>query len=178
MEIVDQSQLQNGNQAGFGEFSGVRYRGMGFIPSLASLTAIEFDRNKGSKGIKIYIDEADSDSKPIHAVGSEIYSFTVANADITGAFQKFTLPVEQTLTIGNQYCFYIAPWDTVANAYADDYQDMNHKNADVYASGKPIKYESGVWSVSDGGNLDMYFQTYGMEAEVEIISPFPTFFRP
>jgi len=159
-EIVDQSQLLGGTGAGFGEFDGMRYRGQGFIPDIASLTAIEFDRNKGSYGIKIFLYAADSDSIP---TGGEIYSWEVANGDITGNFQKFTLPVEQTLTIGNRYCFYIAPWDTSAHEYHDDYQDADWKNANVYSDGKAIQYFGG-WSVSDSGNLDMHFQTYGNEA--------------
>lgn len=163
-EIVDQSQLLSGNGAGFGEFTGARYRGMGFTPTLDNLTAIEFQRAQGSKGIKIYIDTADADSIPTHAVGSELYSFTVTNASITGAFQKFTLPVALSVTSGNQYCFYIAPWDTVGNAYADDYADMQWKNSNAYAGGKPIVNNNGTWSVSDSGNLDAYFQTYGEEA--------------
>lgn len=166
-EIQDQIQETGTNNAGFGEWAGVRYRGMGFTPSIASLTAISFDRNKGSKGIKIYLDEADTNSLPIHAVGSEIYSWEVTNASITGNYQKFTLPVEQNLTIGNRYCFYIAPWDTSTHAYADDYQDAVWKNSDVYAGGKPIvfaNWSGSAWAVGDDGALDMYFSTWGNEA--------------
>jgi hypothetical protein len=172
-EVVDQSQTLHNVGAGFGEFSHVRYRGQGFKPTLNNLSAIEFQRGLGSKGIKIYVDEADSNSFPVHAVGSELYSFTVPNGSITGSFQKFTLPVLLTgLTPGAQYVFYIAPWDTVGNAYADDYQDMQFKNSNAYADGKAIVWDvdgANTWAVSDGGNLDLYFNTYGyVSSEREI----------
>jgi Na+-transporting NADH:ubiquinone oxidoreductase subunit NqrE len=173
-EIVDQSQLLNGTGAGFGENAHVRYRGQGFTPTLNNLSAIEFQRAKGSKGIKIYIDTADANSFPTHAVGSELYSFTVTNASITGSFQKFTLPTLLTgLTIGAQYVFYIAPWDTGTDLYADDYQDMQFRNANVYAGGKAIVWDvdgANTWAVSDAGNLDLYFNTYGYAGAVADLS--------
>lgn len=170
-EIVDQSQLLSTIGVGFGEFNGVRYRGMGFIPSLASLTAIEWHvTSTPSNRRKVYIDTADSNSIPDHAVGSELYSYIIPNADLSASMKKYPLPVEQTLTIGAQYCFYIAPWDSSSDAYANDYRDYRWYQGNPYSGGKPIVYAGG-WSVSDGGNLDMKFQTYGNEAVAETYQP-------
>lgn len=171
IESLDQEQTSGGNNAGFGEFASGRYRGMGFTPARSSLTAIEFDRNKGSKGIKIYLATADADSIPTQALGSELYSWTVTNATITGAIQKFTLPIPQTLTIGAQYVFYIAPWDTTTDLYADDYQDMVWTPSNVYTGGKPVVNNNGTWSVSDAGNLDAQFKTYGYEPVIYDVVP-------
>lgn len=169
MMRLDQSQYQRGSAAGFGQTAAIRYRGMGFIPSLPVLRAITFLRNKGSQGIKIYIDTADSNSIPTNAPGSELYSFTVTNAQIvSGAFQRFVLPKPLAVTPGNQYAFYIAPWNTSTDAYADDYADMQWKNSNVYASGKPIVWDAagaGTFVVSDAGNLDAYFETWGSLAD-------------
>lgn len=156
-EVKDQRQLDSGNSAGFGEFSGMRYRGMGFIPSLPILTAISFNLTSlGSKGVKVFIYAGTTDSIP---TGSELYSFTIANGSLSTGLTKYTLPTPLTLTVGNQYCFYLAPWDTSSNTYSDDYRDLQWKNSDEYSAGKPIAY-NGSWSVSDSGNLDMHFETY------------------
>jgi hypothetical protein len=158
---LDQKQYLNAAAAGFGQFAASRYRGMGFTPTLPFLQAISFDRNKGTLGIKIYIDTADVDSIPTNAVGSELYSFVVPNSKITGGFQIFQLPQQLPVTVGAQYCFYIAPWDTATNAYGEDYQDMLWTASDPYAGGKPIVNTAGTWAVSDGGNLDAMFETFG-----------------
>ena len=164
-EVVDQQQLLTGASAGFGDDTGVKYRGIGFTPALASLTAIEFARIKGSHGIKIFLDTANASSIPDHNEAGAIYAWTVPNASITGVTQKFTLPVEQTLTIGAQYVFYISPWNTGTDAYVNDYTDMTWRAANVYAGGGPIQYTvAGGWTVSDFGNLDAYFKTYGNES--------------
>lgn len=153
----DQSQLLSGTAAGFGQTAVVRYRGQGFIPAQPTLTGIGFKRVVGTKGLKVYIDTADANSIPTHAVGSELYSFVISNADLSSDFKIYSLPKPLTLTVGVQYCFYLAPWDTSTNLYADDYADMQFTGTSTaYANGKEITNTNGVWS---NETLDAYFAT-------------------
>lgn len=167
-EILDQEHTGGTNNAGFGEWAGVRYRGMGFKPSLASMTALSFQINSvGSRGMKVYIDTADADSLPSHAVGSEVYSFVITNANLSATLNKYTLPAELVVTPEAQYCYYLAPWNTTTDVYADDYRDAKWKNSNGYARGKPIvfaNWSGSAFAVGDGGNLDANFRTYGNEA--------------
>lgn len=163
-EVKDQRQLDSGNSAGFGQFSSVRYRGMGFIPALPVLTAISFNlTSKGSLGMKVFIYAGTTDSIP---TGSELYSFTITNANLSTGLTKYTLPTPLSLTVGNQYCFYLAPWNTETDSYSDDYRDLQWKNSDEYSAGKPIVNNNGTWAVSDSGNLDMHFETYGKATDL------------
>jgi len=160
-DILDQSQPLANTYAGFGEWAGVRYRGMGFKTTGSILTAISFSMySTGTQGMKVYIDTADIDSAPEHTVGSELYSWTIPNSQLSTALTKYSLPTPLAITPTTQYCFYLAPWNTTTNVYADDYRDPGWQNANVYANGKPIGYSSDVWWVSDSGNLDMRFEIY------------------
>ena len=160
-DTLDQSQPLGNTYAGFGEYSGTRYRGMGFKTTGTSLTAISFELySTGTYGMKVYIDTADADSIPEHAVGSELYSWEIPNAQLSAPLKKYSLPTPLSVTPATQYCFYLAPWNTTTHAYADDYRDPSWQNANVYANGKPIGYSSGAWWVSDSGNFDMRFEIY------------------
>lgn len=158
---VDQSQYTGSAVAGLGQTAVTRYRGMGFTPTLNYLSAISFKRNVGIQGIKVYIDTADVDSIPLHAVGSEIYSFVIPNSLLSSNFKRYMLPIELAVTPGTQYCFYLAPWSTSTDTYTDDYQDMTWTNSNPYSGGKPIINTAGTWAVSDSGNLDALFDTWG-----------------
>jgi hypothetical protein len=160
--LPDQSQTLNNTDAGFGTFTTDRYRGQGFIPSQANLAAIGFnltDLGEG-QGMKVYLDTADVNSIPTHAVGSELYSFTINISNLHTGYHIYQLPVAQTLNTGSQYCLYFAPWDTGNNSYSDDYRNFRWQNEDIYASGKAIINTDGTWIYSDFGNLDMQFATY------------------
>lgn len=162
-EIIDQEQLLNNTWAGFGEFNIVRYRGQGFKPVKPLLTAIAFQRGDGfnNKGLKVYIDTADSNSFPLHAPEDALYSFVIPNADLDGGtLKKYDLPIPLEVTPNVQYVFYMAPWDEVTDEYSDDYSDARWYNVDIYDRGKPIVYQGG-WQVTDLGDFDMYFRTYG-----------------
>ena len=168
-EIIDQQNTGGSSNAGFGEFSGTRYRGQGFTPSLASFTALAFQLSgTGSKDVKVYIDTADSNSIPTNSVGSEVYSWTIANASLSASLAKYTAPAEQALTAGSQYCYYLAPFSS--GSYSDDYRDAVWTNSNSYSGGKPIVNSAGTWSVSDSGNLDANFRTYGNQIDDGIIS--------
>jgi len=117
--------------------------------------------NLGTKALKVYLDTADSDSIPLHAVGSEIYSWVIVNLSLSLSLKKYILPVEQTINPGTQYVLYFAPWDFTTNVYADDYRDMEWIGSDAYADGKAVANNNGTWSVSDSGNLDLNFETFG-----------------
>lgn len=165
-EVLDQQQSLNNTWAGFGEFAVVRYRGQGFRPTQPLLTAISFQRGAGfnNKGLKVYIDNADTNSFPIHSPEEALYSFVIPNAELNGgALTKYDLPIPQEVTPGAQYVFYLAPWDENTDLYSDDYADARWYNDDVYANGKPIYYQGGSWNISDLGDFDMYFETYGDE---------------
>jgi hypothetical protein len=160
MVSLDQSQYINNAAFGFGEFAIVRYRGQGFIPTLPVLTGISFNRDLPSIGIKVYIDTADANSIPTHAVGSELYSFVIPQSQVINAFQRFNLPEPLIVTPGNQYCFYLAPWNTGSNAYADDYRDCHGSSSQQYANGKEITNTNGSWS---NENLSFMFEIYGRQ---------------
>lgn len=164
---VDQSQLLNNANAGFGQNAFVRYRGQGFKPTLSQLTGIAFDLGAiGTYGIKVYIDAADSNSIPLHAPGSELYSFVIPNASLSLGLTVYNLPAALNVTPGSQYCFYLAPWDPVGNAYIDDYRDTRWQSSDVYANGKAIRNDNGTWSNEAAGAFDMEFETVGQNAAV------------
>lgn len=165
-EVLDQQQSLNNTWAGFGEFAIVRYRGQGFKPVQPLLTAISFQRGGGfnNKGLKVYIDNADGDSFPIHTPEEALYSFVIPNADLDGgSLTKYDLPIPLEVTPNAQYVFYLAPWDEGTDSYSDDYADARWYNVDIYSRGKPIVYSGGGWSVTDLGDFDMYFETYGDE---------------
>lgn len=149
---ADASQLSTGSNFGFGQWSAVRYRGQRFTPTHSgNITKIGFSRNKGTQGIKVYIDTITSNA-PTHAVGSELYSFTITNANVIDEYGEYDLPTPLAVTGGVEYCFYLAPWDTSGNAYSDDYQDLRG-----ISSGAEITNNNGSWSTE---NLAFYFNVY------------------
>ena len=154
MGTLDQHQDSVGTGFGFGEFAGVRYRGQVFTCGITgTLTTIGFNRNKGSHGVKVYIDTADGGNKPVNAVGSELYSFTIPNASIVNGYSTYTVPAPPSLTSGTKYCFYLAPWNTGTDAYVDDYQDCNGVNTGTVE----ITNNNGTWSNED---LTFNYATY------------------
>lgn len=160
MPTQDINQPTGGGNIGHGEFSGVRYRGQGFIPSAdGNLYSLGWQMNDlGSKGMKVYIDTADANSLPNNGIGGELYSWEIVNADLSSSFKEYVLPVPLALTGGVRYIFYLAPWDTSSHAYSDDYRNMDWATSNPYADGRGTKLESGVWQ-TDGG-LDLHFDTF------------------
>lgn len=152
---IDEHQDSEGTNFGFGQNAVIRYRGQIFTPNLtADLVSIGFSRNKGSQGIKVYIDTVTSNA-PTHAVGSELYSFTITNANVVTGYNVYTLPVPLKLTSGVAYCFYLAPWNTSGDVYADDYQDCHGVASAV--TGLELTNNNGSWSTE---NLNMHMATY------------------
>lgn len=151
--VLDQHSDTTGVGFGFGEFAGVRYRGQCFTPAIGGkLVSLGFHRATNSKGVKVYIDTT-SGNVPGHAVGSELYSWEIALGALTNGYAVYDLPVGVDLTPGVQYCFYIAPWDTSAHTYADDYADFQGTNSGT----KEITNNNGVFS---NENLTVHFATY------------------
>jgi hypothetical protein len=155
-EYLDQHQDSTGTNFGFGQFAAVRYRGQVFTCGISgTLTTIGFDRVKGSQGVKVYIDTVDGSNFPAHAVGSELYSFTISNANIVNGYSTYAVPTPPTLTSGTKYCMYLAPWNTGTDAYADDYQDLHGTNSTT-GGVTEITYNGG-WSTE---NLCFHYATY------------------
>lgn len=143
---LDQQSTLTGATLGFGTFTGARYVGFGFTPNATGyLQRIAFQRVVGTQDIKIYVDNANSDSTPVHTVGNELESFTVANANLTGQFQVFTLPTPLYVVAGQQYVIYIAPWSITNNQYTNDFQNMSFSSGS-YAGGQTILNTNGTWS--------------------------------
>lgn len=177
-EVVDQQQLQDGTLAGFGEYNfdngkgGVRYRGQGFTNLLEILTALEFNlEHVGSTDLRIFIDTAKEDSTPEHGVGGEIFSFTIPNSELKKGMTKYCLPKELNVIHGRKYVMYFAPYN---GQYCDDYRDMLWSLNNPYDGGKGVVNINGEWSVSDWGNIDLQFKTYGRECSVPPPTPNPT----
>src|SRR5258708_6574864 len=103
---LDQHQDSEGSNFGFGQIAGVRYRGGLFTPAIAGqLGTIGFSRAKGTKGVKVYIDTCSNGINPDHAVGSELYSFEITNANLVNGYSTYDLPLALSLVVGTQYCF-------------------------------------------------------------------------
>lgn len=148
---LDQHQDSTGSSFGFGQFASGRYRGQCFTPAIAGkLGTIGFDRIKGTTDIKVYIDSTTS-HVPTHAVGSELYSFTITNANLVTNYSTYDLPTPLTLNVGTEYCFYLAPF--VSGAYSDDYQDVHG----VSSGTLEMTNNNGVWS---NENLTFHYATY------------------
>ena len=156
-EAVDQQQNSTGANFGFGEFAIVRYRGQVFTCGVTGLlTKIGFARDKGSQGIKVYIDTVDGSNLPAHGVGSELYSFTITNANVIDEYGEYAVPVPPTLTAGTKYCIYLAPWNTSSDVYADDYRDMRGI-ASISGGVTEITNNNGSWSTEA---LTFQYKTY------------------
>lgn len=152
-------QAEGSTNAGFGEWANARYRGQGFKTSGETITQIEFYYSQQTYGVKVYIDTADANSIPEHAIGGELYSWEITEAELAGG-AVYTLPVPLATTAAQQYVVYLAPWNTSTHAYVDNYRDMVFRNANVYADGYAVVNTGGSWTVSDSGNLDMKFSLY------------------
>lgn len=153
-EALLQRQDSTGTNFGFGQFTGVRYRGQ-VLPVFGrdgTITKIGFDRAKGSMGVKVYFDTVTSNA-PTNAVGSELYSFTIPNASLVNGYGEYSLPAALNITKGVQYCFYIAPWNTSTDLYQDDYQDVHG-----IGSGTELTNNNGTWSTE---NLCWSYRIYG-----------------
>lgn len=160
---LDQHQDSTGANFGFGEFAIVRYRGQCFTPSVSgTLGTIGFNRTKGSWDIKVYIDST-SGNLPAHAVGSELYSFTISNANVVDQYGEYDLPVPLSLAAGTQYCFYLASWDIGSNAYHDDYADCHG----VASGTREITNNAGSWS---NENLTFNYATYMVIPPIELLT--------
>lgn len=167
---LDQHQDTNSSAFGFGETAGVRYRGQVWTAGLSgSLGSIGFDRDTPSKDIKVYIDTVDGSNLPAHAVGSELYSFTIPVASITGGYQVFDLPVPLAgIVAGTKYCFYLAPFS--GGVYSDDYHDCHGINS-VSGGVTEVTNNAGTWSTE---NLTFHYAVYVSTSK---IGPFPTHFN-
>lgn len=153
-DILTNAQDSEGSSFGFGEFANVRYRGQRFTPLISGeITTVGFSRNKGSQGIKVYFDTVTSNA-PTNSPGSELYSFTITNANVIDEYGEYALPTPLAVTGGTEYCFYIAPWDTSGNVYADDYQDV--RGVSVTGGGE-ITNTTGTWSME---NLTFHYRIY------------------
>ena len=153
-DILTNAQDSEGSSFGFGEFANVRYRGQRFTPKIdGEITTVGFSRNKGSQGIKVYFDTVTSNA-PTSSPGSELYSFTITNANVIDEYGEYALPTPLAVTGGTEYCFYIAPWDTSGNVYADDYQDT--RGVSVTGGGE-ITNTTGTWSME---NLTFHYRIY------------------
>jgi hypothetical protein len=153
VENVDSEQNSTGTNFGFGEFANMRYRGQAFtVAETGTITKIGFARDKGGEGIKVYFDTVDVDDLPEHAVGSELYSFTITNANVIDEYGEYTLPVPLAVTSGTDYCFYLAPWDTTGDAYSDDYRDCRG----IASGGRQISYSGGFFTE----NLTFQYKVY------------------
>ncbi len=147
--VLDQHQDSEGANFGFGQAAGVKYRGGLFTPAISGfLTSLGFSRDVGTTDIKVYIDSTVS-GLPEHAVGSELYSFTITNVQLT-TYGVYDLPTPLKLQAGKQYCFYLAPFS--GGVYSDDYRDA-HGVAGGFAE---ITY-AGSWFSE---NLTYHYATY------------------
>jgi hypothetical protein len=130
MATLDQHQDSIGAGFGFGEAAGTKYRGQVFDCGISgNLVTLGFDRDKGSKGIKVYFDTVDGSNLPVHNEAGALYAFTIPNASVINGYGEYALPVPLALTSSTRYCFYLAPWDTGLDAYADDYADCHGINS-------------------------------------------------
>lgn len=169
--VLDKHQDNIGTSFGSGQFAAVRYRGQVFTAGVSgNLTALGFDRVKGSKGVKVYLDTA-SANVPDNAVGSELYSFTIPNSALTNGYAVYDLPVPLALTSGTKYCFYIAPWNTTTDLYADEYEDSHG----VTGGSLEITNNNGVWS---NENLTYHYATYMENAERILLTEGATVLPP
>ncbi len=151
---LDQHQDSEGTNFGHGQFAGVRYRGQNFTPALTgSLGTLGFSRTASSQGVdwKIYIGATSSHLPP--ALGSELYSFIIGQAAQANGYGEYDLPIPLPLTVGVEYCFYIAPF--LFGSYSDDYLD-NHGIGSAPA-GLEDTNNNGVWA---NENLTFHFATY------------------
>jgi len=163
VELLDNEQNSTGTNFGFGEFTDKRYRGQVFTCSLTGdLTKIGFSRNKGSTGLKIYIDTVDGSNLPAHSVGSELYSFTIPHADVIDEYGEYELPTPLAVTSGTKYCFYVAPWDTVSDTYSDDYEDFRGINS-ISGGVTTIENTNGTWGTEA---LTLQYKTYVTQSSV------------
>lgn len=177
-EVVDQQQLLDGTLAGFGEFDnsngkgGVRYRGQGFTNLLEVLTAVEFNLEKvGFADLRVFIDTAKEDSTPEHDINGALFSFTIPNSELKEGMTKYSLPKELNVVHGKKYVMYFAPYKN--GEYCDDYRDMVWSLSNPYDGGKGVMNINGEWSISDWGNIDLQFKTYGRECSVPPPPPTP-----
>lgn len=168
IEIVDAANTTGGVGIGFGQTPNPQARGQGFKTTGSLITAVAFKLNSvGSKGMLVVFDNADSNSKPTGVYKTGIYSFEITNGNLATSLKKFALPVALPVTPGNQYVFYLVPWDTSTHAYADDYRDWDSNVGNPYANGKQSYYDTssgGSWNNNDSGNADSVFRIYTMPA--------------
>jgi len=175
--ILDQHQDNEGANFGFGQASGVKYRGQCFTPALAgSLVTIGWSRNLGSTDIKCYLDSSSSGTAPDHAVGSELYSFIIPNASLVNGFGTYNLPTPLPLTVGQQYCFYLATF--IGGVYTDDYQDCHGINTPGGVGGGQIT-NNGSWFAEN--NIEFHFATYMQASSPSFLARYslrPRIFAP
>lgn len=155
-----QQTVKKNVSAGFGQFSSVRYRGQVFTATQSRVDAIlfycQFDGG-GTVGFKVYFANV---NQTTNLPTSDIYSFTIPASSYTqNKFNRFLLPTPITsLTVGQKYCVYFAPWNTITNTYQDYYRDLKWSSNDAHFSGKAIRNNNGVWSTET--NLQLYFQLF------------------
>lgn len=150
---LDQHQDSEGSNFGFGEAAGVKYRGQVWTAGVTGkLGSIGFSRDLPSKDIKVYIDTVAA-GVPAHAVGSELYSFTIPQASCANGYAVYDLPIPLAgIVAGTQYCFYLAPF--TGGVYSDDYHDCHGV---IAVGGGQFKFESGAFTAED---LTFHYAVY------------------
>lgn len=160
---LDQHQDSTGSSFGFGEIASMVSRGQVFTCGInGSLAVLGFDRTKGSKDVKVYIDTA-SANVPDHTRGNELYSWIIPNADVIDQYGEYAIPIPPTLVSGTKYCFYLEPYS--GGSYSDDYADCHG-------------VASGSVEISDNGpetwfneNLTFKYATYIVETAAILYPP-------
>lgn len=171
-EVTDQENTSGSTAIGFGDTGNGRdYAAQGFIPTKNTITAISFWVNSKSgtstQGIKVWIDNADSNFYPTGSAGVGIGGQTeILNANITtGSLVKYTLSSTVSVTPGNRYVLCIAPWNTTTHAWSQYYADFTSSISNPYANGRRVHGDGAFtnWSAPDSGNADFQFRVYGYD---------------
>lgn len=165
-EVIDQENISGTIGIGFGDTGNGRdYMCQGFIPTLDNITAVSFQLNStGSKGMKVWIDNADASYFPTGAVGVGIGGATeIPNGSLTTSLTKYTLASSVTLVPGNRYVICSAPWNTSTHVWEADYRDVKSSVSNPYANGRRVHADAAYTSFGapDSGNADILFRTYG-----------------
>jgi len=156
IETVDQENLVGSSNVGFGQASGVKYRGTVFTPGQAILDALAFQMGGLGAGNDMDIFLTDVDQTTNLPTGSPLATWTIAGADLSTSLKTYVLsPSYTSMTPGHKYAFYFGP--SLSGSYNDDYRDMKFYNNAPSGDGViSIKYDTGAWATEALVNV---FQT-------------------
>lgn len=127
-----------------------------------NVTAVGFEITSAPPvaDITVYFDTSTGDEPDNTLISGAFYNFTIDNGDITpGPGQtKYDLPEQQALTIGNEYCFYLA-------FSVSEYRDFVSSVSNPYTDGVRKHYNNSTsnWDIPDSGNLDFNFTLWATE---------------